>query len=172
MHETGIAPKGYGSGERYIEEQFPLKDQLIKWFFQPLGELKGHQAFVAMILSLLLVEKWLRVSMGHGEQSFSENSPPIRDFAAVFGIDPDLAYRFWSDWRNGLLHRGMPKTEQFDGYMISGDYGFAVALDGKVVKVNPWRFRDRVLEIVGADRGVWKDAEAPLAKEFKLEREV
>lgn len=168
MHETGVAPKGYGNSERYIEEQFPLRDQLRKWFFEPLSQLGGDQAFIAMILSLLLIEKWLRVSRGHGEQTFSENSPPIRDFAAAFDIDQNLAYRFWSDWRNGLLHRGMPKTEQFGGYTMSNDYGFAVVSDGNFVKVNPWRFRDRVLEIVGSDRNLWKDAQAPLAKEFRL----
>ena len=58
-------------------------------------KLEGHDAFVAMILSLILVEKWLRVTRGFGDQDFSNGSKPIREFGDLFGVEPDMAFDFW-----------------------------------------------------------------------------
>ena len=166
--ETGKAPPSSRPKETIVEEQFPLREQLGRWFFGPLSELSGHQAFIAMILAIILLEKWLRVSRGYGDEQFSEGSKPIRELAELYGVTPDVAYRFWQDWRNGLLHRAMPQTEHFEGYSMSADYPEALRAEGTHIYVNPWRFRDRVIDLLAKDRDLWRDSQAPLAKEFKV----
>ncbi len=166
--QTGIAPPDSARGTEIVEHSTPLRDQLERWYFEPLREMRGAQAFPAMILAIILIEKWLRVSQGYGDGEFSQGSKPIRELARLLEVEPDAAYWFWQDWRNGLLHRAMPKAEHFDGYTMSGDYKRIIEVDGNHIRVNPWLFRDRVLEVVSKDRSLWKDQECPLAKEFKV----
>jgi hypothetical protein len=166
--QTGIAPPGSVRGTEMVEHATPLRDQLERWYFKPLREMKGAQAFPAMILAIILIEKWLRVSQGYGDGEFCQGSKPVRELARLLEVEPDAAYWFWQDWRNGLLHRAMPKAGHFDGYTMSADYKRIIEVDGKHIRVNPWLFRDRVLEVVSKDRDLWKDQECPLAKEFMV----
>ena len=167
--ETGICPPGFSDVSPRFEVQTTLREQTTKWFLDPLSKLTSDEAFIAMIISIVLLEKWLRVSREHGEETFSETSKAIRDFAGVFNLQPRDAFYFWQDWRNGLLHRGMPKFDWIDGYFMSSKYPEAVAVENKVVRVNPWLFRDKVLELVRTDRKMWSDPMCPLAKVIRVE---
>jgi len=81
-----------------------------------------------------------------------------------FGPIPDDCFRFWQDWRNGILHRAMPNVVHFSGYIMSGKFGRALEVDEPRLKINPWKFRDVVLAKVEKDRALWRDPRNPLAK--------
>jgi hypothetical protein len=167
---TGVAPVGAGAQR---EAPIPQKEKVDQWFFEPLKNMKGHDAFIAMAITLLLYEKYLRVRERLGDgKIFTQGAKTFRIMAEDFGPNPDECFKFWQDWRNGILHRAMPGVEHFEGYIMSGEFPRPLEVDGRRLKINPWRLRDVVLAKVEKDRALWKDPSNPLAKIVEMTEEA
>jgi hypothetical protein len=161
--ETGRCPPGMGGSS---ESSHLQREKIDKWFLDPLRDMKGDHAFVAMMVCVALYEKYLRVAKGIGDEAkFSKGSKAFRIMEEDFDFPAADCYRFWQDWRNGLLHRAMPNVAEFEGYVLKGgEYSKALQVDGKRLKIDPWKFRDIVARLVSKERGMWKDPKNPLAK--------
>ena len=149
------------------ESSHVQKEKVDQWYFEPLRKMRGDQAFVAMTISIILYEKYLRTSkkLGGGKIFRTQNAKAFKIMSEDFGFPAADCFRFWQDWRNGLMHRAMPTIGHFAGYTLSGErYPRALQIDGKTLKIDPWKFRDVVLSLVEKDRVMWKDPKNPLAK--------
>jgi hypothetical protein len=163
--QTGKCPPGsFGTNESHHVQN----EKIEKWFLGPLrsmSKMKGDQAFIAMMVCLVLYEKYLRVAKEIGDEKFCQGSKAFRIMSEDFDFPPDDCYRFWQDWRNGLLHRAMPSIGHYDGYVLSGDkYPKPLQIDGKRLKIDPWKFCAIVIRLVDRERTMWKDPKNPLAK--------
>lgn len=168
---TGVAPQATNpANPKYSEDLArgeriePLRARIDKWYFETLKKFDGHDAFISMIVSLVLYEKHLREVHTLSEESFTEGHKVFTTMSEDFRVSPLDCFRFWQDWRNGLLHRAMPKVQYYSSYTMSGDYKRALDIVDGAVILNPWRFRDRVIEIVKKNRDMWKNDDCPLAK--------
>jgi hypothetical protein len=142
------------------------EERAAKWILDPLAKMADHEAFPSMMISIILIEKWLRRCKGH-RGLFSNTSIGVTVLAAEFAIAPDEAFWFWQDWRNGLLHQCMPKLKWCSGYEISGS-GPALAFTGKRLFLNPWAFRAKVIALVNAEANFWNDPEYALPDIFEV----
>jgi len=111
----------------------------------------GDQAFIAMSICFLLYEKYLRRTgkLKRGEK-FSEGSKVFNQIGSDMAISSYFAFLIWRDWRNGLLHAGMPLTRAGLEWELDGKTEKIVAQDGKKVILNPWLFRDRIVTKVAS----------------------
>lgn len=120
-----------------------------------------------MEICFLLYEKFLRKTVGIEDATFSDTHPVFNHVGSHFRVSRELAYEFWSHWRNGLLHRAMPAAAEKRTYWMTGKQDEPILVSGDHVSINPWRIRDIVIELVQANRKIWTDADFPLAKELK-----
>jgi hypothetical protein len=151
------------------ESGTPRRELIEQWYLDPLEKMCGHQAFICLAICFLLYEKYLRVVYGlPADYKFSEGAEIFRPIGKDFGVSEQMAYRLWSDWRNGLLHRGMPKANGDYVWMLTGDQKEIVVEKGKEVWINPWLLRDRIVENLRGKKEIWRDAESPLMREFKI----
>ena len=145
------------------------KELIEQWYLEPLERMGGHQAFVCMAICFLLYEKYLRSVHGiPPEEKFSEGAKVFRFIGEDFGVSESLAYRLWSDWRNGLLHRGMPKANGDFVWILTGKQEEIVAEKGHEVWVNPWMLRDRIVGKLRQKKEIWRDSDSPLMREFRI----
>ncbi|MEK7951778.1 hypothetical protein [Luteolibacter soli] len=173
---TGHYPQGSFSTVQQdtarFEVQKPRREMVEDWFCGPLSEMSKdrHSAFVVMMVSIALYEKYLRYSTAMKEgDKFSDSAKAFELMASEFGIKKEDCFGFWQDWRNGLLHKAMPKIERFPGgYEMSGDFERALHVKGDKLEINPWKFRDVVVEKIRSNGKMWNDEESPLAKIVKI----
>jgi hypothetical protein len=143
------------------------QDRAKMWILDPLSDFADHEAFPAMIVSIILFEKYARVHKGH-HGGFTVNSKGIAILAATFGLTNQEAFWFWGDWRNGLLHRCMPRLKYCPDYMITGQ-GAGVRFDNGKLFVNPWEFRSEILKLVNSEPKFWTDPQYALPEEYEKE---
>lgn len=144
------------------------KELIEQWYLEPLEKMGGHQAFVCMAICFLLYEKYLRAVLGLDENyKFSKGSKVFGVVGSDFGVSASLAYSMWSDWRNGLLHRGMPNDGGDYVWMMTSKQKEICVQKGNEVWINPWRLRDCVVGKL-RQKKVWRDAKSPLMREFRI----
>lgn len=145
------------------------KELIDLWFIEPLKRMDGHQAFVCLGTCLFLYEKYLRKTgqIGEGEK-FSEGHPVFNQIGKDLGISAGEAYEFWTCWRNGLLHHGMPKASDKFDWGMTGEQEKLATIEGKTFTINPWRIRDKILNKVANKKEIWEDELAPLMKVFRV----
>lgn len=142
------------------------------WFADPLEFLEHKKtltpsvrhkmfdgAFMAMSLGLFLFERYYRVKSGTHD---AEPDPRPGDWDSRFkrcasidlNIDYDFLEAFWSVFRNGIQHQGMPrrvlrgykkKGKVWHLWDIDGDYPALPHVHWKptgemVICINPWKF--------------------------------
>jgi hypothetical protein len=144
------------------------KDLISRYYLIPLKEMNGDQAFIAMSICFLLYEKYLRRTgkLKRGEH-FSEGSKVFNQIGSDLDTSKHFAFLIWRDWRNGLLHAGMPFTRAGLEWELDGKTDKVVAQDGKKVILNPWLFRDKIVNKVASKKEIWVDLEAPLMMEYE-----
>jgi hypothetical protein len=146
------------------------KSKLIEmWFLDPLRNMNGHQAFICLSSCLLLYEKYLKKTgkIGNNEK-FSQGHTVFNQIGKDFGISSDNAYEFWTCWRNGFAHHGIPKKSRIFNWGLAGDQSKIVCIIGSSFTVNPWLMRDKILNKIEKKKNVWDDELAPLMQEFKI----
>lgn len=130
-----------------------------RWYEAPLKKIEelpnGDGGFVALAISCFLYERYATAKIKErGDKATPEAC--VKLLAEDFAINNRTAKVFWNVIRNGFLHQAMPKmkdkgVEIAKGWQTSSAFQVPITL-GKddILKVEPWRFRDRVLEL-------WKD---------------
>jgi hypothetical protein len=166
---TGKAPPEAVVGFVVKPKEHPLREKVAMWYFKPLHDMKGHEAFICLAICFSLYEKYLRQTGAMPkEQEFSHDHKVFRLVAEQINTDPNTAYLIWNSWRNGLLHRAMPNEKDDVKWFLDGNLNVPVVIEGANITINPWRLRDRILDVVEAERDIWNDSEAPLMNVYEV----
>jgi|SRR3990172_8348881 len=137
------------------------QENFVKWFVTPMERLKpdGHAGFIFAIVSLPLLERFLREKSGIGENR-SLTSPFYVQLESYF---PDLIGRgqeFWEVYRHALLHQATFKTEKRDTSGVILQVFPEAGLSGydprpiyfspmhNAYYMNPLAFHKRVIDII------------------------
>jgi len=146
-----------------------FREKIERWYFAPLREMNGDDAFVCLAVCFLLYEKYLcLIGAMPKDQHFSQGHRVFDLVGEQINADPYTAYLIWNSWRNGLLHRAMPKDREDLKWALDGKLNVPVKVDAHVITLNPWLLRDRILNVVEANRGIWKDTQAPLMDVYEV----
>ncbi|QEG35267.1 hypothetical protein [Bythopirellula goksoeyrii] len=168
---TGNPPdSGSTGGSRSIKLEHTSKKKLIElWYIEPLERMNGHEAFVCLSVCLFLYEKYLRMTSQIGqEESFSEGHEVFKLIGKDLEIPADDAYEFWTCWRNGLAHRGMPNKSEKYKWGLTGQQQKRVVIGEGHFTINPWFIRDMILNKVKNKKQIWEDELSPFMKVFHL----
>ncbi|MBC7263407.1 MAG: hypothetical protein H5T64_03505 [Chloroflexi bacterium] len=134
------------------------EDLFEKWYVQPLERLReipnGAGGFVALATCCFLYERYA-VAVIEKSGHNADTSAIISQFATDFGVDKETAQNFWDVIRNGLLHGGMPKQQEYGQqtlpYWAMREDFPAVELSewcGKrILKVQPWQIMEKVISL-------------------------
>jgi hypothetical protein len=140
-----------------------------RWYVEPLEAVKSlpeaKGGFVALAVSCFLYERYaIAVIKSFGAKATKENK--IKQLATDFNVDEKIAGYFWDVIRNGLLHAGMPKQKQNDDKLLPRwafrqNFLHPIELldyEGELIlKVQPFLFADRVLELWQENLELLKD---------------
>jgi hypothetical protein len=164
---TGIGPNA--TAPQYFATPKNNWELVEQYYLKPLCAMSGHQAFVCLTICFPLYEKLLRKTLSiNDEEKFSKDHKVFKEMGTHWDISTDVAFEFWQHWRNGLLHRAMPKTG--DGYRSwlapNGDKALTVDKDGHL-SIQPWLFRDQIVALLEKSKGIWKDSDFPLLQEIR-----
>lgn len=137
-----------------------------KWFKQPLLRLQADPdaGFATVMISLALLERYLREKSGLGE-SPQTNASFRSELMKIFPTlsSDTLAQRFWAVCRHGLMHQATFKTT-FNGSVAMRLHDSAPEIEhsydsvGDVFVISPTKFSNRVIEIIESD---FRTFEAP-----------
>lgn len=130
------------------------------WFAQPIAKLRevpdGDGAWVALSVALFLCERYYRTVTNTQEDS-RDSDRFKQEAASDLGITPAKFPIFWSVYRNGIQHQGMPRkyldratgityyAEIHESYYEIPSF---VPYDSATwaVRISPWRFADLIVE--------------------------
>ena len=136
------------------------KDFFERWYEAPLKKLEelpnGDGGFVVLATACFLYERYVVACIKERGDTATPDAK-IDALSKDFNIDDKTANVFWDVIRNGFLHQAMPKMkdkggETVKGWQTSSAFDTPITFDKKnnILKVEPWKFRDRVLHL-------WKD---------------
>jgi hypothetical protein len=145
------------------------KELIDVWYLEPLQAMSGHQAFICLSVCLFLYEKYLRnTEQIDKDETFSKGHKVFKQIGSDLKISADEAFEFWTCWRNGLAHHGMPQTSEKYDWGMTGEQDELVTIAGKTFTLNPWKIRDKIVNKISNKKQIWKDELAPLMKVFKI----
>ena len=162
----------YVDGRQFVptERTAARVDRVERWYLKPLLDMGGHSGFVCLDLCFPLYERYLRsVGAIKETENFSEGHSVFDKIGKHLGLPSRIAYFVWQDIRNGLLHKAMPDKKGGFNYVLTRD-GTAIAEQkpNNEIWINPFLFRDKVVELVRSEPSMWRDDPA-LAREWKYE---
>lgn len=141
-----------------------------RWYKDPLDILgnynivpRGDGGWIALATSCFLFERYVSVKNKLDKKKLSINKNDIiRQLVIDFNTDKDTAKIFWDCVRNGLLHKGMPKQKGGPTWEIYDDMpAFKLNDEKKVIYINVWKFKDRVIEILDNNPDYLKHGDYP-----------
>jgi hypothetical protein len=165
---TGKAPPEIAGFVAAPKAEYPLREKVDDWYFKPLRAMGGHEAFICLATCFALYEKYLRLTGAMPDKDFSQGHKVFRLVGEQINTDANTAYLIWNSWRNGLLHRAMPNEKNDLNWLMDGNLNVPVKVEGTNITINPWRLRDRILDVVESERKIWKDTEAPLLNVYEV----
>jgi len=127
-------------------------DKFRRWYFEPIEKLRklpnGDGGFVAFMVGIALYERWITAKLKSKNQMADKKSIK-KAMQDDLGLSDQERRIFWDMFRNGLFHKAMPKlgkTGYWFNCTFSGYPEFKV-LDGHpVIRIDPWKFTDRVIK--------------------------
>lgn len=129
-------------------------DQFRSWYYEPLKTLEtmpsGQGGFVAVATACFLYERYA-VAILKSQGKKANRAGIVIQLSNDFEVDGETAEVFWKVIRDGILHQGMPLRS--DDLPIWGFHDAYPALDlvindnGPFLKVQPWKFTERVLQL-------------------------
>jgi hypothetical protein len=152
-----------GSGE-FQERAESIATRIEKWYIQPLLRMDGNQGLLVLMVLFPLYEKHLRM-LYNMDDKFTSGHRIFRTIGKHLELNENDAYLFWTNMRNGLLHRAIPKTEDDFRYGIR-ESGKAVDLLDKCFWINPFALRDRILMEIRPHLQKWRCDDTPIPKTF------
>jgi len=139
-------------------------ENFIRWFKEPLNSLykNPHAGFAIVILSLPILERYLREKSGVCEQ-LNLDDRFHQEFLKMFPSVKDMptARNFWVVYRHGLLHQATLKAH--DTVLSAAVHGGAaeIEFDGKVFTVSPVKFSEHVVNAIEGDFATYEGAGSP-----------
>lgn len=123
-----------------------------KWFVVPINKLKelpeGDGAFIALMAVLPLYERYIIAKLKHANTETSDEKQRIA-ISNDLNLNNHQRSIFWAVFRVGLCHQAMPQSGKTK-WMISSKFGelpeFSEENGTRYVKLDPWKFADRVLQ--------------------------
>jgi hypothetical protein len=143
--------------------QYPIETDPLtlfrRWYSVPLRELEklpnGDGGFVVLATSCFLYERYAKAALDSTGTRATDEAM-IGQLAADLQSDVDTATQFWDLIRNGFLHQAMPKQKVFGkaaptrwetNGVFTAPFRIATDTSGSVLQIQPWLFRDRVLDL-------------------------
>ena len=134
------------------------KNNFIRWFKDTIESLyeNKHAGFALLMLSLPLLERYLRSKSGINENPLTD--PFYDELRTVFPVlkGKDIAEKFWHVYRNGILHQATLSqqnrngTKMPDGWL--SDNSKDVEIDSNSdFRVNPVKFAKHVMDVIDKD---------------------
>lgn len=171
---TGICPPGFlkcgGDNTPSSQTMHSMRTNLERWYLEPLGKMEGDEAFICLCCCFPIYEKFLRATgkIGPGEK-FTEGHSVFEYLGAKWGCGKKIAFEVWANWRNGLLHKAMPKKDEVYDFFMCGDAEFdrAVTERGNEIIINPWKLRECLFHAISQKRDMWKDDDYPFLKVYR-----
>jgi hypothetical protein len=162
MGETGM----FKIGGKH-QNRTSIKDRIKAWYINPLLKMKKDDCFICLSICFLLYEKYL--TSKYGNDNFSDGQECFKEMGRTFKISSDESYEFWQTFRNGLLHRAMPKLNGKVLYKLVSDQVDPIKRTGIHVSVNPWKIRDIITELLLKKQALdmWRDDDYPLLFDYK-----
>ncbi len=130
-------------------------ERLRLWFKSPVSKLSGDDAFVVLMVSMSLFERFVKASLK--EQNLKATPEKFRQEAAhILNLDSNLFNKFWGMYRDGMQHYLQPKT------FTSGDIKYSWEISSRhsklpefridspthhTVIVNPWEWFSLVFDL-------------------------
>lgn len=171
QYHPGFGEFGGNTGSPCSSETgLSKKERIHQWFLEPLMAMDEHQAFICLMACFPLWEKFLRATGEIGEGAkFSEGQPVFKFLGTKWGTSQQIAYQIWQNFRNGLLHQAMVKTDSdYDFFLTAGkEQRGIVTVEGKSVIINPWSFRDQIVTLIGDNKQIWDDREFSFMKVYR-----
>jgi len=127
------------------------------WFAEPLRALEkmpsGQGGFVALATACSLYERYAKASLS--KRGMAADRPNlIGQLGIDFSVDGATADAFWAVIRDGILHQAMPvqkkRSAPLPRWAFHHNYPVMSLeeINGEqFLKVQPWKFMDRVLEL-------------------------
>jgi hypothetical protein len=149
-----------------------IEEKIKRLFLQPFEKLNAYDdGYLILILSMALYEKWLRVKTheyrirtGKSPYSgFPKGDPAYEHIAKHFSITEDEAYEFWQMFRNGLLHRALPRKTDGFSYELNTS-GTPIRKEGKCFYLDILAIKKVLLPLI-QDPCVWQDDQYALLPE-------
>jgi len=171
---TGACPpeflKSAGNSTPSSQTDHSLRTNLQRWYLGPLGKMTGDEAFVCLCGCFPIYEKFLRATGKIGaRKKFTETNTVFEYLGSKWGCSKQIAFEVWSNWRNGLLHKAMPKRDDVYSFFMCGDAEFdrAVTQRGHEIIINPWKLRECLFNAISEKREIWKDEDCPFLKVYQ-----
>lgn len=168
-------PKASASHGGNVNNQFVTpssashKELIERYYIKFLKNMKGDEAFICLSICFLLYEKYLKF-MGEikDNEKFTMGHSVFEFLGSEWGVSKDHAFLIWRDWRNGLLHKGMPLINQKIKWILRGDAKKIITVTNNFeFTLNPWLLRDKIIKKV-EKKEIWKDSSAPLMLEYEI----
>jgi hypothetical protein len=145
------------------------------WFVRPIEKLEelpeGDGAFAALMIALPLYERYITAKLKiEGKPTGDEDIQA--EISRDLGLGDGQRRIFWKIFRVGFMHQGMGKQGPTK-WVVSHTYGelptFKSINGQNYVRLNPWKFAERVLNKYRADpRLITASDSFPLADVFSL----
>ena len=139
-------------------------NNFVRWFEEPLSNLykNPHAGFAILILSLPILERYLREKSGVCEQP-NLDARFHQEFLNMFPSVNDMptSRKFWQVYRHGLLHQATLKAH--DTVLSAAVHGGAaeIEFDGKVFTVSLIKFSEHVVDTREGDFATYEGAGSP-----------
>lgn len=166
LSPAGDSPyiQNHGGGFLYVPTQENTGDLVKKWFINPLREMDRDRdkGFIIITALFPLYEKYLRFNHadlfeGKGRDRFQDGHPIFKKIGKDLNLSNQASFNFWQLFRNGLLHRAMPKKSMKDIKWQMGEFSDPVLFQSCVFYVDPIKLRDHILNIIEPNLRMWKD---------------
>jgi hypothetical protein len=144
------------------------KEKVDRLYLRPLRKLNEHDdGFVVLMIVLVLLEKALRVKHNMDETAdFHASHKAFDDIGNLLEVNKRQAYRFWQMFRNGLLHRALPKQTMDLGYELNKS-GAPLKRVGDRLHVDAIALKDVVMQYIENESFWDKDEFAFLPDTFE-----
>jgi len=130
------------------------------WFCEPIEKLRtccpeGNGGYLAMSAALYLCERYYRtVTNTHEWEARKDGNSFLQAAAGDLNVDPEDFRIFWTVYRHGIQHQGMPRRMEEKGityiWQMSNDFPaiptfVQINPITKAIRIEPWKFAELII---------------------------
>ena len=145
-----------------------------RWFVNPIKKLKdlpeGDGGFVAFMVAIPLYDRYIRAKLKLAGKCANEESVK-KEMSKDLRMNDSERHIFWDMFRNGFMHRSMPKKGKTK-YMFNSSFSAIPKFkrfknNEDFICLDPWKFSERVLnKFLKEPRLITASEKYPLASIF------